>query len=190
MGSSLHPFIRDILDSASPGEGLEAARSAAAAGPEVFDDAAWLTIAAGANSAAIADPRWLALCIFAHEQRSSATVDALVKRAHLIVMCGPAVDDPFCDPQAFFDGVHRFLDGASSEQALEMFQSAMDVVFTAVQTSPEWSIARDRFLRSRRFREIGQALRAVADSGVVVPNDLIPWLEWANVREVDGRILT
>jgi hypothetical protein len=86
--------------------------------------------------------------------------------------------------------VRRLLAGTSSDDALGAFQHAMDVVFTADQSSPEWSAARVQVVRCRRLREIGSALNSVADCGVPIPSDLAPWLQWARVREVDGRVLT
>jgi len=134
----------------------------------------------------------LALCIFAHEKRTVdvAVVDALMKRARLIVEQGPADTDSFRDPEQFFNGVRQFINGESSPAALESFRLAMNVVFTADRQSSEWGQARLQFIRARRLRELGQALRSVADRGVVVPLDLAEWLVWAEVREIDGRVVT
>ena len=163
----------------------------ASAGSPTRNDRAWLTVASYASSRAVSDPAWFALCIFAHEQRLAnvAVVDALVKRARIIVEQGPLETDPYRDPEAFFRGVRRFIDGDSARAALDAFQLAMNVVFTADRQSPEWAEARLRFIRARRLRELGQALKAVADRGVVIPPDLAPWLVWAEVREIDGRVV-
>jgi hypothetical protein len=183
----LHPAVDAILKRSNVDEAISAARAAASAG--ILDDAAWLTIADGAESAAIEDPCWLALSILAHEQRSGAMVNALVKRVRLIVRCGADAVDPFRNSEEFFDGVRRYLEGDSSERGLRMYQRSLDAILAAERTSPEWIAARDCFLRSRHLREIGIALRDVADAGLGIPNDLISWLEWANVREEDGKIV-
>lgn len=171
---------------------MRLAEVASAGAAPKWSDAAWLTVASCANSRAIADPAWFALCIFAHERRSAqvAVVDALVKRARSIVERGPADADPYRDPERFFSGVREFVAGESSAAALEVFQRAMSVVFTADRHSPEWAKARIQFIRSRRLRELGRALRSVADRGVAVPPDLAEWLVWADVNEVDGRVVT
>src|SRR6478609_689320 len=92
----------------------------------VWTEQAWLTVAAGANSAAISDSRWLAVCIFAHEKRSAdvAVVDALMKRARFLVDCGPDENDQFRDPAVLFEGARRFIGGDSSQAALRAFQGA------------------------------------------------------------------
>lgn len=164
---------------------------AAATPSAIWTDQAWLTVAAGANSAAISDARWLAVCIFAHEKRSTdvAVVDALIKRARFLVVAGPDESDHFRNPAVLFDGVRRFIAGDSSRAALREFQRAMDLVFTADRSSTEWADARLRFIRGRRLRDIGRALRSVADRGIVVPTDLGEWLVSAEVREVDGKVV-
>ena len=171
---------------------MQLAEIAVASGPPMWSDQAWLTVASCANSRAISDPAWLALCILAHEKRTAdvAVVDALVKRARLIVEQGPADTDSFRDPEHFFNGVRRFINGELSSAALKSFRLAMNVVFTADRQSTEWGQARRQFIRARRLRELGQALRSVADQGVAVPLDLAEWLVWAEVREIDGRVVT
>lgn len=133
----------------------------------------------------------MALCIFAHERRSAAVaaIDALTKRACFIATSGAAEHDPFRNPHTFFAGVRRFIGVESSQAALETFQGAMNVVFSADRKSPEWSRARDQFIRSRRLRDIGKALRSVAERGEVIPDDLVEWLTWATLREVNGKVV-
>lgn len=188
--TSLHPDIRQVIDSPTVEVALERANAATAS--DVWTEQAWLTVAAAANSAAIRDSRWLALCIFAHERRLAdvAVIDALMKRAQLLVAYGADQHDRFRDPTVFFDGVRRFIAGASSQAGLEAFQRAMDVVFHADRKSTEWADARIQFIRGRRLRDLGRSLRLVADAGIVVPTDLQEWLVWAEVREVDGKVLT
>jgi hypothetical protein len=119
---------------------MRMADTAGASGSPIWSDQAWLTVASCANSRAISDPAWLALCIFAHEKRTVdvAVVDALVKRARLIVEQGPTDTDSVRDPEHFFNGVRRFINGESSPAALESFRLAMNVVFTADRQSSEW----------------------------------------------------
>ena len=100
---------------------------------------------------------------------------------------GPSETDPYRDPERFFIGIRAFVGGESSLAAVETFQLAMNVVFTADRRSPEWAAARLQFIRARRLRQLGQALRSVADRGVVVPRDLADLLVWADVSEIDGR---
>lgn len=186
----MHPDIRQLIDSPTVEVALE--RASAATSSAVWTERAWLTVAAAANSSAIADSRWLALCIFAHEQRSAgvAAIDALTKRARILVDCGSDERDRFRDPAVLFDGVRRFIGGDSSQASLETFQRAMDVVFHADRKSTEWADARIQFIRGRRLRDLGRALRSVADAGIAVPSDLNEWLVWAEIREVDGKVLT
>jgi hypothetical protein len=188
----LHPKIRQVIQSATADAALQLANAAASAPSAVWTEQAWLMVAAGANSAAISDSRWLALCIFAHEKRSAsvAVVDALLKRARFLVVCGPDEQDQFRDPAIFFDGLRRFIGGESSQAARQTFQRAMTLVFGADRNSTEWSDARLQFIRGRRLRDLGRALRSVADQGIVVPTDLAEWLSWADIREVDGKVLT
>jgi hypothetical protein len=188
----LHPEIRQVIQSATVEAALQLANVAASAPSAIWTEQAWLTVAAAANSAAISDSRWLALCIFAHEQRSAgvAVLDALLKRARFLVVCGPDERDRFRDPTIFFDGVRRFIGADSPPAALRTFQRAMDRVFSTDRDSPEWAAARVEFIRGRRLRDIGGALRFVADAGLAVPADLAEWLTWAEVREVDGKVLT
>lgn len=190
MTSTLQLDIRQIIDSPTVEVALE--RASVATASDVLTEKGWLTVAAAANSAAIRDSRWLALCIFAHERRSAdvAVIDALMKRARILVDCGADQHDRFRDPAVFFDGVRRFIGGDSSQASLETFQRAMDVVFHADRKSTEWADARFQFIRGRRLRDIGRSLRSVADAGIVVPTDLQEWLVWAEVREVDGKVLT
>ncbi|HEX2875046.1 MAG TPA: hypothetical protein VHP33_27535 [Polyangiaceae bacterium] len=186
----LHPEIRQVIDSPTVEVALE--RASAATASAVWTEKAWLTVAAAANSAAIRDSRWLALCIFAHERRLAdvAVIDALMKRAQLLALYGADEHDRFRAPTVFFDGVRRFIGGDSSQTSLETFQRAMDVVFHADRKSTEWADARIQFIRGRRLRDIGRALRSVAEAGIVIPTDLAEWLVWAEVREVDGKVLT
>ena len=188
LNSELDQIIRCVSLEAA----MRLAETAVASGSPIWSDRAWLTVASCANSRAISDPAWLALCIFAHERRTVevAVVDALVKRARLIAERGPADTDSFRDPEHFFNGVRRFINGESSPSALESFRFAVNVVFTADRQSPEWGHARLQFIRARRLRELGQALRSVSERGVSVPLDLAEWLAWAEVREVEGRIVT
>lgn len=188
--TSLHPDIRQIIDSPTVEVALQ--RASASTPSDVWTERAWLTVAAAANSSAISDARWLALCIFAHERRLAdvAVIDALVKRARILVDCGPDEHDRFRDPAVFFDGARRFIGGDSSQASLDAFQRAMDLVFHADRKSTEWAAARIQFIRGRRLRDIGRSLRSVADAGIVVPTDLEEWLVWADVREVDGKVLT
>lgn len=188
--TSLQPEIRQIIDSPTVEVALE--RASAATAPDVLTEKAWLTVAAAANSAAIRDSRWLALCIFAHERRLAdvAVIDAFMKRAQLLVAYGADEHDRFRDPAVLFDGVRRFIGGDSSQASLESFQRAMDVVFHADRKSTEWADARIQFIRGRRLRDVGRALRSVADAGIVIPADLAEWLVWAEVREVGGKVLT
>jgi hypothetical protein len=187
----MHPEVRPIVESASVETALELARAAAAKASPLWNDAGWLTVAAAANSAAITDPTWLALCIFAHEQRSAdvAVIDALAKRARFITEAGPAPQDPFRDPAVFFEGVRRYVGNDSAPAAVQAFQAAMDVVFTAERESPEWSAARLQFMRGRRLRDLGGMLRCVAEAGVPIPDDLAPWLAWATLQELDGKVV-
>jgi hypothetical protein len=189
---SLDEELEQIIRCTNVEEAMLLAETARASSSPTWNDQAWLTIATCANGRAISDPAWFALCIFAHEQRSAdvAVVDALVKRARIIVEQGPTDGDLYRDPDRFFAGIRGFIGSDSSPAALEAFQVAMNVVFTAARRSSEWAAARVKFIRSRRLREIGQALRAVADRGVVVPPDLAEWLVWAAVRAVDGRVVT
>lgn len=83
-----------------------------------------------------------------------------------------------------------FIGSDSSETALRTFQRAMDLVFSAERDSTEWADARLHFIRGRHLRDIGRALRSVSDHAILVPADLTEWLTWADVREVDGRVLT
>jgi hypothetical protein len=179
--SSLHPDIRQVID--SPTVEIALQRASSAIPSAVWTEQAWLTVAAAANSAAITDSRWLALCVFAHERRLAgvAVIDALMKRAQLLVEYGAAEHDRFRDPAVC---------GDSSQASLETFQRAMDVVFHTDRKSTEWADARIQFIRGRRLRDIGRSLRSVADAGIVVPTDLQEWLVWAEVREVDGKVLT
>lgn len=191
MTSTLHPEIRQIIQSPNADAALQLA-SMAPTPSAVWTDQAWLTVAAGANSAAISDSSWLAVCIFAHERRSAdvAVVDALLKRARFLVVSGPDEHDRFRDPAVFFEGVRRFFGRDQSQAALQTFQRAINLVFSADRKSTEWADARIQFIRGRRLRDIGRALRSVAHRGVVVPADLVDWLTWADVREVDGQVLT
>lgn len=191
MTSSLHPEVREVIRNPSAEAALQLANVAASTHSSVWTDQAWLTVAAGANSAAASDLRWLALCIFAHERRSDdvAVVDALVKRARFLVVAGSDENDQFRDPAIFFDGVRRFIGGDSSQAALRAFQRAVDLVFNADRDSTEWAEARLQFIRGRRLRDIGRALRSVADEAIVVPTDLTEWLAWADVREIDGKVV-
>lgn len=188
----LHPEIRQVIQSATAEAALQLANAAASAPSAIWTEQAWLTVAAAANSAAISDSRWLALCIFAHEKRAAgvAVLDALSKRARFLVVCGPVERDRFRDPAIFFEGVRRFIAGDSAPAALRTFQLATDRVFSADRDSTEWFDARLQFMRGRRLRDIGRALRSVADAGLAVPADLAEWLTWADVREVDGKVLT
>jgi hypothetical protein len=187
----LNEELEQIIGCASLDEAMRLAEGAGAGASSGWTDAAWLTVASYASSRAASEPAWFALCIFAHDKRKAevAIVDALVKRARAIVEQGPA-DEPYRDPERFFSGVRGFVAGDSSAAALETFQLAMNVVFTADRHSPEWAKARLQFIRSRRLRELGKALRAVADRGVVVPGDLTEWLVWADVNEIAGRVVT
>lgn len=189
MTSELHHEIRHVIRSPTAEEALRLARVAASTPSAIWNDQAWLTVAAGANSAAISDSRWLALCIFAHEKRTAevAIVDALLKRARFLVVCGPDENDPFRDPGVFFAVVRRFIGGDSSHAALRTFQHAMDLVFSAERDSTEWVDARLQFMRGRRLRDIGRALRAVSERAIVVPTDLAEWCTWADIREVVAR---
>ena len=182
--------LEQIIRCPSLDEAMRLAEIASAS--STWKDRAWLSVASCANSRAISHPEWFGLAIFAHEQRLAdvAVVDALVKRARLIAEQGALEDDSYRDPKHFFAGVRRFIGGDSSQGALEAFQAAMNVVFTAARESSEWAEARLRFIRSRRLRELGKALQAVADRGVAIPPDLAEWLVWAAVRELDGRVVT
>ena len=192
MTSDLHPEIREVIQSPTVEVALRLAQVAASTPSAIWTDQAWLTVATGANSAAISDSPWLALCIFAHERRAAevAVVDALLKRARFLVVCGPDNNDPFRDPEVFFAGVRCFIGSDSSKAALQTFQRAMGLVFSADRASGEWADARLQFIRGRRLRDIGRALRSVSDQAIIVPTDLTDWLTWADVREVDGRVLT
>jgi hypothetical protein len=187
----LHTEIRQVIQSPTAETALQLASAAASAPSAAWTEQAWLTVAARANSAAISDSRWLAVCIFAHERRSAvvSAVDALLKRARFLVVSGADERDEFRDPATFFEGVRRFIGADSSQGALLTFQRAMHLVFTADRKSKEWSDARLQFIRGRRLRDIGRALRSVADLGIVVPADLAEWLTWATVREADGKVL-
>jgi hypothetical protein len=187
----LNDELEQIIGCRSLEAAMRLAEAASVAGSSAFTDAAWLRVASYANSRAMSDPAWFVLCIFAHDERKAevAVVDALVKRARAIVAQGPA-DDAYRDPERFFSGVRAFIAGDSSAAALEAFQGAMNVVFRADRRSPEWAKARLCFIRSRRLRELGRALRAVADRGVVVPPELAEWLVWADVNEIDGRVVS
>ncbi len=186
----MHPDIRQVIDSPTVEAALQLA--GAATSDVVWTEQAWRTVAAAANSLAISDPRWLALCIFAHERRVAdvAVIDALMKRARILVDCGSDESDRFRDPAIFFAGVRRFIGEDSSQASLQAFQQAMDVVFHADRKSTEWAEARVQFIRGRRLRDLGQGLRSVADAGTVVPAELEEWLVWAEVREADGKVLT
>jgi hypothetical protein len=76
--SELHPEIRQVIQSPTAEVALRLASVAASTPSAIWTDQAWLTVAAGANSAAISDSRWMALCIFAYEKRAAdvAVVDA------------------------------------------------------------------------------------------------------------------
>lgn len=190
MTATLHPEIRQVVLSSTVEAALQLV-SVATTPSAAWTDQAWLTVAAAANSAAISDPKWLAVCIFAHEKRSAdvAVIDALMKRARLLAVSGPDEHDPFRDPAIFFEGVRRFIAGDASQAALRTFQHAIDLVFNADRQSTEWAHARLQFIRGRRLRDIGRALRTVADREISVPMDLAEWLSWADVREVDGQIV-
>jgi hypothetical protein len=188
----LNQELEQIIRCTSLEAALRLAEIASVSASPAWNDQAWLTVASCANSRAISDPAWFALSIFAHENRTAdvAVVDALVKRARIMVEQGPAEADPYRDPERFFTGIRAFIGGESSPAALEAFQLAMTAVFTAGRQSPEWADARLHFISARRLRELGQALRSVADVGVVVPRDLAEWLVWADVSEIDGRVVT
>jgi hypothetical protein len=189
--SALHPEIREVIHCRTAEAALQLA-SIVSTPSAVWTDEAWLTVAACANSAAISDSSWLAVCILAHEKRSAdvAVIDALLTRARFLVVSGPDERDRFRDPATFFEGLRRFIDGDVAQAALQAFQRAMSLVFTADRGSTDWADARLQFIRGRRLRDIGRALRAVADRGIAIPTDLAEWLAWADVREVDGRVVT
>lgn len=191
MTSALHPEIGQVIQSPNAEAALQLASVAASVPSAVWTDQAWLTVAAAANSAAISDSRWLALCIFAHERRSAgvAVIGALAKRARFLVVAGPDENDLFRNPAIFFDRVRRFIGRDSSRAALQTFQRAVGLVFSADSNSTEWADARLQFLRDRRLRDVGRALRSVADQGIAMPTDLAEWLLWADVREIDGKVV-
>jgi hypothetical protein len=187
----LNQELEQIIRCTSLDATMRLAESASVSGSAAWNNQAWLTVASCANSRASSDPARFALCIFAHEQRTAdvAVVDALVKRARIIVEQGPSQTDPFRDPEHFFNGLRAFVGNESPLAAVETFQLAMNVVFTADRQSPEWAEARLQFIRARRLRQLGQALRSVADRGVVVPPELADLLVWAEVSEIDGRVV-
>jgi hypothetical protein len=187
----LNQELEQIIRCASLDEAMRLAEGASVSGSVGWNNQAWLTVASCANSRASSDPAWFALCIFAHEKRTAAVavVDALVKRARIIVEQGPSQTHPYRDPEHFFAGLRAFVGNESPLAAVDTFQLAMNVVFTADRQSPEWAEARLQFIRARRLQQLGQALRSVADRGVVVPPDLADLLVWADVSEIDGRVV-
>jgi hypothetical protein len=117
----LNQELEQIIRCTSLDATMRLARSASVSGSTGWNNQAWLTVASCANSRASSDPAWFALCIFAHEQRTAdvAVVDALVKRARIIVEQGPSETDPYCDPERFFAGLRGFLGNESPLAAVD-----------------------------------------------------------------------
>jgi hypothetical protein len=180
-----------MLFHSTASEALKMASNLASAPPHDWSDPQWLSLATGALSAALSDASWLPLCIFAHEQRADEAgfLDGLDNRVNLIAKLGDDSGDPFRDPRAVFDRVRALIASQSAAAALEMYQAAVSAVFTSARDSEEWLAARDGFLRGRRLRRAGHALRRLSESGIALPDDLLPWVGWATYREEDGKVV-
>jgi hypothetical protein len=183
--SRLHPSAQAIVDEPDPTTALALASRLATAPPPDWDPEQWATIAAAANGRAATDPRWLEVKVLACENQTwdTAPIDALWGRARLIAALGADDSDAFRSMSVFVERVETFVGADVADAVLASYQAAHSVIVSAPQGSPEWTTARDTFLRGRRLRELGKILRAVVEAGIVLPAHLLPWTSLADVRE-------